>query len=297
MGVIRRNLVSLGFLVVAGWAPAAPAEPASSDSQATAWEEALRLEREGALLAAAEHFAEAAERGEHPQAHWRAARSYWQVADALPSDRDAARVEYLVRADTWAGRGLEANPACGECALWKYAAMGRLTEHRGMLWGARNAREMQSLLDRGIALRPQHRDPNGNAALANLYYASAVFHRLVPEWFWLPLVTGVKGDTDRALADIREALAISSDRIDYRVEHGAVLLCQGRRRDRSERIDEGLRALANALTLTPTLTTDRLDQELARQLIAEPEKACGFSRRGFIDIEGEGRRVAVSAGR
>ena len=46
-----------------------------------------------------------------------------------------------------------------------------------------------------------------------------------------------------------------------------------------------------------TLPTDAVDQEFASQLIAEPDKACGFSRRGFIDIEGEGRRVAVSAGR
>ena len=151
---------------------------------------------------------------------------------------------------------------------------------------------MKQLLDRGIELRPEHRDGNGNTALGNLYYASAVFHRLVPEWFWLRLVFGARGDTERALRDIRSALAISEHRIDYQVEHGAVLLCHGQRRRRPERITQGLGVLRASVALPAQEPTDRVDQDYARQLLEDPSAACAYTRGGFIDIEAE-KQVAA----
>ena len=277
------------LLLVAGAAGA-------QQTAAAGWDEALRLEAAGDLLPSAARFEAAAEAG-RAEAWWRAARGYWRFAESLPLDEAARRTGLFTHADGCAARGLEADPSCGECALWRYASLGRLTEHLGWLWGARHAREMRDLLDLGIALKPRHRDANGNSELANLYYASAIFHRLVPEGIWLRLLVGVRGDTDRALDDIHRALAISAGRVDYHVEHGAVLLCQGRRRHDAARTREGRDVLRHALSLAPSQPSDVVDQRYAAELLVAPEKACGFSRRGFIDTEGEGRAVAIHAGR
>ncbi len=254
---------------------------------------AAYFEGRGDLLSAARSFETIAYQSEGAAAPcWRAARSYWRHAQGLQLMGGESGIGYVERAELLAEMGLARDPECGACALWKYAAMGRLVEARGFVWAARNAREMRVLLERGIAARPSHVDPNGNSTLANLYYASAVFHRMVPEWFWLPMFAGVRGDTERSLREIHQALEMSGDRVDYHVEHGAILLCMGTRKGSDARIEQGKRVLYQSLAMPVRLSTDRVDQTYARQLIDDPDKACAFSRIGYIDVASEGRRVA-----
>lgn len=267
------------------------AQAAEIEDISSAWERALRFEEEGALLESAALFEWIARsQPERSDACWRAARSHWRFGEQLALRGHEARFAYFELAERWAQEGLDRDPECGECYLWKYAGMGRMVEQRGMFWAARHCGQMRRLVDRGIELRPQHRDPNGNVTLANLYYASAVLYRMVPEWFWVRFVFGLRGDTELALDHIRRALDFSGDRVDYRVEHGAILLCMGVRRGQPERTREGLEVLETALALPPIYPTDPIDQAYARYLLAEPAEACGFSRMGFIDLEGEGGR-------
>ena len=263
----------------------------TSDSD---WMAALRLERAEQYRDAGLAYEAILDRD--PTRHdaaWRAARAYWQSTEATDGEPHEAKEPWLVRADSVAGRGLEANRRCGECALWKYAAMGRLTEHRSTVWATRHARDMRDLLELGIKSKPTHRDPDGNSALGNLYYSSAIFYRMVPDWFWLPLIAGVRGDTDRALADIRRALAISVDRIDYQIEHGAVLLCHAIRHGDQRSASNGRRVLEQAIALPPKLPSDEIDQHYARLLLEDSSGACGFTRGGFLDVEEMGRSAGV----
>jgi hypothetical protein len=169
--------------------------------------------------------------------------------------------------------------------LWRFASLGRLATTRGVLSAARDARTMAKLLDRGIALKPTHRDDDRNTTLGNLYYASATFYRMVPDWMILKWLLGVRGDKERAIRDARSAVAISSNRVDYQMELGASLICMGLRKSRPEAIEEGRSVVDRAMNLPVYLETDILDKELGRILADEPEKACGFSRDGFIDVE------------
>lgn len=254
------------------------------------WQQGLRLEDGGQYREAGQVYERilAREPGRF-EAAWRAARSFWLVGEQVSLGTFDAREPWFERADEIAGAGLAANPRCGECALWKYAAMGRLVEHRGSLWAARHASELRDLLELGIAARPSHRDPDGNSALGNLYYSGAIFYRMVPEWFWLPLIVGVKGDTGRALDYIQQALAISRDRIDYQIEHGAVLLCRAEREADEVSAEAGVRVLERAVALPPKQPSDAIDQHYARLLIEDSSEACGFTRRGFLDVEAMGR--------
>ncbi len=217
--------------------------------------------------------------------YWRVARAYWRLGDGMPTDDKSGQLLQYSRAADWAQRGIELDPTCAECMLWNYAALGRLTMTEGLMSGLRRARTMSRMLDQGIALAPTHRDNAYNSTLGNLYYARAVFNRMVPEWWFLPLVAGVKGDKQQALEDIDHAVALDPGRIDYHVEKGAVLLCLGVDRDRREWIDDGRRVLNDAIALERRLESDELDVEFARILLREPEKACGYSRAGFVDLD------------
>jgi hypothetical protein len=256
------------------------------------WEEAVRLEVAGDLLGSAARFAEiAALAPERGDVCWRAARNHWRFGERSLLARRGDSGHYRA-AEIWASRGLERDPACGACALWKYAAMGRLAQERGLLWAARHMDEMRDLLELGLSLRPADRDSNGNVTMANLHYAAAVFYRMIPEGFWLGMLLGVRGDPERSLRHIREALAISPGRVDYSVEQGAILLCLGDRRGNQERTSEGLAALERSLSLPELLETESIDKAYARVLLREPGKACGFTRVGFMNLEGEWSELA-----
>ncbi len=216
---------------------------------------------------------------------WRAARAWWRASDLVPETEMDTRSAYLDRADALAQLGIERDPRCAECMLWRYASLGRLVTTRGLLSAARNARTMNKLLNKGIELKPTRTEGQHNSTLGNLYYASAVFNRMVPESIWLRLLVGVSGDKERAVEDAKNAVALHPKRVDYQVELGAVLLCLGTEKDRAEAIDEGRDVLERAGDFERLLPTDDLDLEFARIMSERPELACSFSRDGFIDVK------------
>ncbi len=250
------------------------------------WSQGLDLERQEKLLESARTYELIV--GDVPEesyTYWRISRNYWRYGESLPSESRDERVHYFELAEQWAGRGISIDAECAPCMLWKFVAMGRQATTKGLLSAVGDVREMQRLLRRGIELKPEHADNEGNATLGNLYYAGAVFYRIIPDWFWLRWFIGVRGDKERSLDYARKAVEIAQVRVDYRVELGAVLLCLGRDENRPEVVDEGVEILKLARTLPRYLSTDQLDQTHAAVLIESPDKACGYSRDGFIDMD------------
>jgi hypothetical protein len=179
--------------------------------------------------------------------------------------------------------------------LWKFVSMGRQATTRGLLTAVGDVREMDELLTRGIRLAPSHRDNEGNATMGNLYYASSVFYRVIPDWWWLRWVIGVRGDREKSLNYARRAVELAPLRIDYRVELGASLLCSGFKDNKPEKIAEGEQVLEVAGRLENFLSTDALDKVHAGILMRSPARACGYSRDGFIDVDGLGKQVRAGS--
>jgi tetratricopeptide (TPR) repeat protein len=262
------------------------------------WREGLALEREERLLESSELYERIVARvPEESFTYWRLARNYWRAGEALPVDATDERLGYFKKAERWAARGIAADDDCAPCMLWQFVSMGRQATTEGIWTAARNAKEMSRLLERGIELQPEHSDDAGNSVLGNLYYSGAVFYRFVPDSWWVKLLIGVRGDLDRSLEYIREAVAISEQRVDYRVELGTVLLCQGQREGDPASVREGIEVLEEARRLPPYLSTDHLDIEHAGKLIEHPEIACGYSRDGFIDMDEVVSRAKVTSRR
>jgi len=262
-----------------GWPP--PLDPVLQ----AAWERGLELEKRESFAESSEQYQLLARAlPDSATIRWRLSRNYWREGERLPTDDKGGRLEWFQVSERWADDALQVDPECGECVLWKVASMGRVATTRGVVQSASKASDIARLIDYGISLRPEHVDNDRNATLANLYYAGAAFYRVVPEWFWLELLIGVRGDRERALDYIQKAIEISGDRLDYQVELGAVLLCMGHDDEDEARLAEGRRVLSEAVELADFQTTDAYDRQHAGILMAQPERACSYSRDGWIDL-------------
>ncbi len=283
---------------------APPGSPPSALELAALFERATALERSAFEDAqwepsvAADRAARAAllfERVGDQQAgrgpgYWRAARSTWLSGELLPLDDEDRRIERFERSLALGDRGIAADPDCAECMLWKFIAMGRVRTTRGIWEGVRQVPEMAELLDRALALEPTHRDDDDNSTLGNLHYSAAIFYRILPDWFWIGWVLGVKGDKQRALDHARTALALHPQRLDYQIEVGTQLLCLGTDKGKQEFVDEGRRQMRAAIERQPATHDERREIHFARLMLAEPDRACGYTGDKLIEIDEEKAR-------
>jgi hypothetical protein len=250
------------------------------------WDEGLRREADQEFLDSARAYERISRRlPTDPNAFWRTSRNYWRYGD----DQTArtTRIKYFTLADEWAGRALAVDPTCGPCYLQKFLAMASLATTQGIFTAIRQAETMQHLLDRGIELQPTQADNQWNSTLGNLYAAASHFYRVTPEWVWLKLVAGVRGNRELALDYARRAHAMATERIDYTVALGAALLCLGTEKDEPDLLTEGVATLQRVPTL-PHLRADE-DPHYVRQaegLVAHPETACSYSPDGPVDVGG-----------
>jgi hypothetical protein len=260
-------------------------QPGAADAKVRGlWAKGLRLEANRRLLESANVYERiTAELPGDPEAYWRTSRNYWRHGEDLTDD--TARVAYFELADKWASAGLDVDPDCGECCLYKFMGMAGLATTRGIFTAVRHARGMARLLDRGIALRPTHADNPWNTTLGNLYVAASHFYRVTPEWFFLKWIIGFRGDRRMALEYARNAYATADVRIDYTVALGAALLCVGTDKGEPELVEEGIAVLGRVQHL-PHLRINE-DPEYVEQtamLLANPGSACSYTPGGWVDV-------------
>lgn len=284
------GVVSLSLLVPGLLGPAMAAGAALAQHEdvriRNLWVEGEKLERRDELLESSRRYEQIAEvLPASAFVRWRLSRNYWRYGEQLPPDDKRQRLHFFGLATKRASEAIGVDPRCGECFFWKAAALGRLATTRGVVKAAGSASTIAELLEKGIELRPTHSDGPQNYTLGNLYYAASAFYRVVPDWWWLSLVIGVRGDNHRALGYIRRAIEISSERLDYQVELGAVLLCIGYQEGKAAQVAEGRDVLARAVALESFQSTDDIDRGHADILMADASKGCGYSRDGWIDLE------------
>ncbi len=217
--------------------------------------------------------------------YWRASRATWLAGERLPLDDIEGRMASFERSLVLADRGLAANPDCAECMLWKFISMGRLRTTQGLWEGMRQVKDMADLLDRAIELNPTSRDSIDNSTLGNLHYSSAIFYRVVPDWFWLRWMLGVRGDKERALQHSRTALALHPNRFDYQVEVGTQLLCLGSDRDDAKWLAEGRAALDSAVQREVHTERERREIHFAKLMLENPNLACGYTGDKLFELD------------
>jgi hypothetical protein len=267
---------------------ARPPTLVGDDEVARLWARGLRLERELRFVESSKVWEDVVRRvPQQSHTYWRIARNYLRQGQMIPEERTEEQAKYYALTEEWSERGLKVDSKCAECYLYKFAGLGRRIFLGNIVAAARRASELADLLERSMALQPQHRDNEWNSEMGNLYYAAAAFYRVLPEWRWLQWVIGVRGDKQRALEYSRKANEISRGRVDYHLALGASLLCVGSDKNRKELIDEGIAVLNRVESLPGHMETDERDRVIAKALVAQPERACGYTHHDWIDVDKE----------
>jgi hypothetical protein len=247
--------------------------------------DAIARENDHDYAAAARIFeALTAHAPDEPHTYWRIARDYVLLAELMPPSASDERARYGTLAMAWADRGLDIDPNCGECCLYKYAGMGRVAVSKGILSSMSWLGQIRETLDQCLAMPPTFVHEPWNPERGNLYYAASTFYRVLPDSRMLELSAGVRGNAELALEFSRRAVALAGDRVDYNVGLGAALLCAATRQEQATLLEEGRSVLRHVPALVERMPTDSLDRRAARRLLeSPPEAACGYSRDDWYD--------------
>lgn len=222
---------------------------------------------------------------EAPYLMWRLARNYWVFAENLDINDKEARLKNFEKGLKWANKGIQTNQNCGECYLFKFGNLGRISTTKGLMNSVSSAKELSETIARAIELESKHHDSENNSSLANAYYASSVFYRIIPDWLIIKWIAGVRGDKKKSLEHIKKAADISPSRIDYQVELGAIYLCLAEDKGMEEMREPGNETLRKAIAMKQLMPTDPLDKQYAAGFLKDPSGACGFSRDGIVDLD------------
>jgi tetratricopeptide (TPR) repeat protein len=209
--------------------------------------------------------------------YWRIARNHFRATQRLPMADETGRKMGFEQVVDWASRGTARDAQCAECYLYEFIGVASLARMEGTWSSARQADRMKTLLDRALELGPSHEDGDWNHELANAYFAAGVFYKVVPDVPLAGWLLGARGDPELSREYYRKALALRSNRIDFRLSLGSTLLCEGRRHDDPERAEEGFAWIRGIEALESHLPTDEIDREHAAILLSHPERACDYS--------------------
>lgn len=219
------------------------------------------------------------------EVYWRMARNEYDRIEDIPREKKPGKDALVKRyrgVEELAGKCMELDPKDGNCWQWKGIGMGRRGTTQGILNSLGEAAELEDTFLKAAELAPEYRSEDGTAnALGDVYNALGQFYRVVPEWlctFGIKQIVGTCGDLDKSVEYNRKAVAREPKRIEYAKELGVSLICRGRQKDKPADVAEGKKVLEELQSYPSLKSTDDIDKGHARDIVADPSLACGYSR-------------------
>lgn len=219
--------------------------------------------------------------------HWHVARFMYEIGervqrDEASYDKEAWYAEMLAVCE----RGLAVSPDHPHLLFGKGIALGRLATTRGIVASIRSASEIERSWTLAARSPYVYRSRGDEEILpCDPIMALGTFYRMVPDFLVVKVLTGTRGDLDRAISLLAEADACSPDRIEIGKELGVALVCAGQRRKQDSLLLSGLARLRAVAASTPTKPTDQIDIRHAAMVAANPDLACAYSRDGQAEVD------------
>ncbi len=266
------------------WEPKWPGEPSPDSAH-------YDLEQTYGSKRYKEGYAEAKKRlaanPDDPDLHWIVARYMYEVGELMDGkdpnvDKEAHYEEMLAICE----RGLELRPGDMHLTFARGVARGRLGTTRGVLsslWMASDVEaDWLTVANSGF----RYASIDGNEILpCDTYHGLGIFYRLVPDAWIVKVLSGTRGSLDKSLEFLEKANKCSPGRPHIAKELGVTQLCIGTKRKEPAMIDKGKANLATIESMKATTEKGQIDKRHAKQLIADPSMACGYSRDGQQEID------------
>jgi tetratricopeptide (TPR) repeat protein len=217
--------------------------------------------------------------------YWRKARNEYDRIEQIPRDKkpdEDTLIERYRGVEALAQKCIDIDGKDGSCYLWSGVGMGRRGTTQGILNSLTEADDLEAIFLKAADRKPAYRAADGTAnSLGDTYTALCQFYRVVPEWlavFPFKQIFGVAGDLGKAVEYGRKALEQEPKRIEYAKDLSAALICNGQKHEKPEQIEEAKKLLSELQSWPELKPTDPIDKKHAKDLIADPSLACGYSR-------------------
>ncbi len=219
---------------------------------------------------------------ERADAYWRKARNNYDLLENTPReekpDKDSL-VERYREVESLGKRCAELEPQNGSCYLWVAIGMGRRGTTQGVLNSLGEIDDLEKTFLKAIELKPPYRANRGRAnSLGDAYNALGQFYRVVPDWRFLQWIFGTRGDINKSVELQRKAVELEPERMEYVKELGVSLICRGNKTGSEADVSEGKKYLRKIEGLPVIKPSDIIDRKHAKELLARPQLACGYSR-------------------
>lgn len=226
------------------------------------------------------------------------ARPYWQLAqvlfmegEILKEDLDQRLARYE-RVSKLADACIAATPTVAACHIYKGIGEGRAATARGVVNSLFSAKPVEEAWLESERVAQGKNDPTNQDILTGTHIALTIFYRLIPDSWLVKLLARVRGDLEKSIAHGKAAVALQPYRLEAYKELAVAYLCSYERDDDNvQYLEEGKAILTKIVEggydTQNIRVTDAIDKRHARELLAAPDKACGYSRDGYQDTSEE----------
>ena len=160
-------------------------------------------------------------------------------------------------------------------------AKARLGTTQGVLSSLSMAKEIETLWLQATNSDIHYVSLSGEENLpCDAYLTLGIFYRLIPDWWIVEVMSGTRGNVDKALLWLEKAKACAPEAVRVHKELGVGLLCAAERKGDPSLVTAARRQFAHGLSMTPRFHTERLDHSDMKRLMTQTSDACGYSRDG-----------------
>lgn len=228
----------------------------------------------------------------NPESYWVAGETNYMLGELLPEtakDRRAKLYEEVIALARTCLKEIDPNdPGCNH---FLSTGMGRLATTRGVLASMRSAAEIERGWVKGLKANPKRAMVWGDPLKVNIQYGLGVYYRMAPDWWIMKVMLGTRGDKKKAVELFKAATTAQPYRLELQKEYAVALLCYGTTNDDDKSIADGKalmkRIIAGDFDVKDVRSTDAIDKKHAAEMLADPDKACGYSRDGYQEIDRE----------
>jgi len=219
--------------------------------------------------------------------YWHVGRFLYEVGERYEKDTPGVDKEAIYEEMLEvSNRGLQLKPDHPHLLFARGIAMGRLGTTRGVIASLFMAEDLESDWLRVAESRWRYSSLGGEEVLpCDAYSALGILYRLVPDWWIIEVIAGMRGSLAKSLAYLQTANDCSPDRIETVKEYAVIRICYGQRNHRPAMVKAGLKDLHRMLTLPPHKPTDHTDLKHGQMLIDDPKLACAYSRDGQAESD------------
>ncbi|MEW5852812.1 MAG: hypothetical protein AB2A00_28775 [Myxococcota bacterium] len=235
------------------------------------------------------HVFTLAEKEARPQVQWRLAQAIMGYYEFHREAPDKEKLRGYTAAERLM-RDCQARKGPPHCEFFLGAAIGRQATVKGVMSSLRALRPIEGVWLTGLERSKNRPDLllDGSPIESYFYYALGALYRILPDWWIIKVITGVRGDLDKSISMLRKAVAMRPDTATW-LELGVALTCSGHKRDNPAHLSEGKKILQDVIGMPRKAEYDAVDQQAARHILEHPRSACGYSRDKMQDVESQPR--------